>query len=98
MTRGIEVGCLVMVYGLVRDVCDNGKVGVVIKWAEKGDEIGRVPLGDNQYGRLIADGKAGWAVGSSSFEYGIATFSTCNLLRIDDHTEESETQKEEMVV
>ena len=92
MKNRIEVGCLVLIHGLVRDVENNGSSGVVTKRAFPGEILGEFG------GKIGYTPNGGWVVESPSIDDGLGVFQDKNLLRIDDYTEETETQEEEMVV
>lgn len=85
MSRNIAAGCLVMVYGLVRDVENNGKCGTVKFWVEP-EERFRSMDGTTGYSR-----RSGWLVAIESIPHGCGVFQPKNLIRIDNYDDSAET-------
>lgn len=81
--KGIEPGCMVMVYGLVIDVEYNGCCGIVEGYFAASEYERTVDLGDGNI-FLVGNKTGGWVVNGPSFVYGFDIFDKKNLLRIDD--------------
>lgn len=82
MNRNIEVGCLVIVYGLKVDVEFNGMSGECVGIIQEGGEYKGI--------NYIGEGDA-WLVSNGSFFHGVEPFGPSNLLRIDSYDASTDT-------
>ena len=95
--KGIEPGCMVMVYGLVVDVEYNGLCGIVEGYYGPLEYRRVVDLGDRDYVEIV-NKFGGWVVNSPSFPEGVDIFYAKNLLRIDDPDLKEEADDIEKIV